>query len=89
MGREINTYPDLLRLSTSLIQEQVLQILREHAVTAFKLITKENRCIRRIMTSFSNGHDSSQNFLVDSYHTSSNTEQNIQRADSHSSSNAE
>ena len=47
----------------------------------FKLLSEENRRIRRIMNSFNNGRSSSQNFLVDSHHTSSNAEHNIQRDD--------
>ena len=61
--------PDLSRLSTSLLQEQVLQILREHAVIAFKFLTEEKRRIRRIMTAFNNKRGSSRNLLVESHQT--------------------
>ena len=82
--------PNLLRLSTSLFQEQALQFLREHVVTAFKWLTEENHRIHRIMTSSNSGRGSSRNLMIDCHDTSSNTKQNIQRVDSHhSSSNAE
>ena len=51
----------------------------EHVVIAFKLLTEGNRRIRRIMTTFNNGHDTFQHFLVNSHHSSSNAEQTIQR----------
>ena len=57
----------------------MLQILHKHVVTTLQLITEENRRIHQIMTSFNNERDSSQNLLVDSHHSSSNTEQTFQR----------
>ena len=82
--------PNLSRLSTSLLQEQALQFLREHVVTAFKWLTEKNRRIHRIMTSCNSGQGSSRNLMIDCHDTSSNTKQHIQRVDSHhSSSNAE
>ena len=82
--------PDFSRSSTFHLQKQVLQILHEHIVVAFKLHLEENSRIRLIITSFNNERLSSQNLLVDSHHISSNAEHNIQRVESHhSSSNAE
>ena len=75
--------PDLSRLFTSLLQEHSLQFFREHAITAFKLLTEEKRRIRRIMTEFTNGRGSSQHTLVDSHqgtdlhHSGSNVEQTM------------
>ena len=77
LGRYI--LPDLLILITSLLQEQALYIMREHVVIANKLLTDENGCIRRIMMIFNNERGTSQNFLVDYHHSSSNTEHTIQR----------
>ena len=81
---------DLSRSSTSLLLEQALQNLREYVVISFKLLTEDNCRIRRIVIYFNNIRGSSQNLLVDSNHTSSNADQNIQCVDSHhSSSNTE
>ena len=77
--------PDLLRLSTSFSQEQALQILREHVVTAFKLLIEKKHRIHRIMTVFTNGRDSSHYLLVNSHqgaylhYSGSNTEQTMNR----------
>ena len=42
--------PDISTLTTSLLQEQALQILREIAVVSFKKLSDETRRIRRIMS---------------------------------------
>ena len=46
-------FPDISKLTTSLLQEQSLQSLREHAVVAYKKLTDESRRIRRIMSTMS------------------------------------
>ena len=79
------TLPALSRLSISLLQEQALQILREHTIITFKLFTETSRRIRWMMALFNNGRGSSQNYLVDFHHSSSNAEKNIQRVNSHHS----
>ena len=77
--------PDLSRSYTSLLQEQTLQILREHAVTAFKFLTEDKRRILRIMTAFTNERGSSQHMLVisrqaaDLHHSGSNAETTMKR----------
>jgi len=53
------TLPALSRLSISLLQEQALQILREHTIIAFKLFTEVSRRIRWMMALFNNGRGSS------------------------------
>ena len=68
---------DLSNLPTFLLQEQALQILHEHGVIVFKLLTEKNRRIRRIMTTFNNGRDTFQNLLVDSNYSNSNADQTI------------
>ena len=50
------------------------------------MLSEDNRHIRQIITSFNNGRNSSQDFLVDSHHTSSNAEHYIQIIDPHHSS---
>ena len=42
-------FPNISPLTTSLLQEQALYTLREHAVISFKTLSDENRRIRRIM----------------------------------------
>ena len=68
---------DLSNLPTFLLQKQALQILHEHGVIVFKLLTEKNRHIRRIMTMFYNERDTSQNLLVDSTYLNSNADQTI------------
>ena len=43
-------FPDIITLTTSLLQEQVLQKLREIAVVSFKQLSDEARRICRIMS---------------------------------------
>ena len=71
--------PDLSWLTISFLQEYDLLILRKHAVISFKSFIDENCRICRITMTFNNEHVTSQNLLVDSCHSSSNTEQTIIR----------
>ena len=57
-------FPDISKLTTSLLQEQSLQILREHTVVAFETLTDENRRIRRIMSKMTIGRCSSHNNVL-------------------------
>ena len=41
-------FPDISKLTTSLLQEQSLQQLREHAVATYKTLIDKSRRIRRI-----------------------------------------
>ena len=71
-------FPDISQLTTSLLQEQSLQKLREHAVVAFKTLADETRHIRRIMSTLPTDRISSHNpIFVESHHSSSSTEQTI------------
>ena len=71
--------PKLSNLFTSLLQKQALQILPELTLIACKFLTEEKHHIRRIMATFNNRRSTSQNLLVDSRHTISNSEQTTQR----------
>ena len=42
-------FPDISKLITSLLQEQYLQTLKEHAIVAYNKLADESRRIRRIM----------------------------------------
>ena len=66
--------PDLSILANFPLQEQVLHSLREHAVVTSVSLTEENRRIRRIITIFNDRRCTSQKFLVDYYHSSSDAE---------------
>lgn len=71
-------FPDFSTLTTSLLQEQFLQTLREHAVVDFKKYSDENRRIRRIMFTVTNDRGSSHhNLLINSYHSGSAVEQAV------------
>ena len=69
---------NLLQLITSFSQEQVLQILREHAIKTFKALTEEKPRIRRTVTTYNHGRGTSQILLVDYHNSSSNIEKTIE-----------
>ena len=76
LGRYI--FPDISKLTTSLLQEKILQSLREHAVVAYKKVTDESRRIRRIVSTMnSNRGTSNNNSFVQSHHSGSSAEQTI------------
>ena len=66
-------FPDISKLTTSLLQEQYLQILKEHAVAAYKTLTDESRRIRRIMPTM-NTDRVHNNTIVQFHHSSSSAE---------------
>ena len=57
-------FPDISTLTTSLLQEQALQTLREIAVVSFKKLSDETRRIRRIMSQNVALNNSTQHHLV-------------------------
>ena len=69
-------FPDISKLTTSLLQEQSLQQLREHAVVAYKILIDESRRIRRIMSTM-NTDRVYNNAVVQSHHSGSSVEQTI------------
>ena len=69
-------FPNISKLTTSLLQEQSLQTLREHAVVVYKILSDESRHIRRIMSIMSTDRVHN-NTLVQSYHSGSSVEQTI------------
>ena len=56
-------FPDISTLTTSLLQEQALQKLREIAVVSFKQLLDETRRIRRIMSQNAALNHSTQHHL--------------------------
>ena len=54
------------------LQEQELQILREHTFITFKTLSKKNRRVWNIMSTSNNYYAFSQNLQVDSHHSVSN-----------------
>ena len=69
-------FPDFSKLTTSLLQEQSLQQLREHAVVSYKTLIDESRRIRRIMSTM-NTDRVHNNTVVQSHHSGSSVEQTI------------
>ena len=68
-------FPDISKLTTSLLQKQSLQTLLEHTVVAFKKISNENRRIRKIMSTMNTDRGSSTNTsFVQSHHSGSSAE---------------
>ena len=71
-------FPDILKLTTSILLEQSFQTLREHAVVAFNKLSDENSHIRRIMSTIITDYVSSQhNLLAQSHRSRSSAEQTI------------
>ena len=71
-------FSDTSTLTTSILQEQVLQTLNEHTVISFNTISEENRCICRIMFIFTIDSGSSHNnFLVDAKYSRFSVKQTI------------
>ena len=76
LGRYI--FPDISKLTTSILQEYSLQTLREHDVVAFKKLSDESRRIRKIMSTMNTDRGSSTNAsFVQSHHSGSSAEQTI------------
>ena len=64
--------PDISTLTTSLLQEQALQILREIAVVSFKKLSDEIRRIRRIMSQDVALNNSTQHHLASNNNNNNN-----------------
>ena len=70
--------PDISQLTTSLLQEQSLQKLREHTVIVFKTFADETKRIKCIMSTLPTDCISSHNnTFVESHHSSSSVKQTI------------
>ena len=70
--------PDISKLTTSPLQEQSLQTLREHAVVAFKQLTDEIRRIKRIISTMTTDRGASHNnTLGQSHHSGFSADQTI------------
>ena len=63
-------FPDISTLTTSLLQEQALQALREVAVVPFKMLSDETRRIRRIMNQNVASNNSTNHHLASNNNTS-------------------
>ena len=59
-------FPDISTLTTSFLQEEALQTLREIAGGYFKKLSDETRCIRRIMSQNFASNNSTQYHLASS-----------------------
>ena len=66
-------FPDISTLTTSLLQEQALQTLREIAVVSFKKLSDETRRIRRIMSQNVALNNSTQHHLASNNNNTSDS----------------